>query len=170
MVASIRKAKGRRDGGVFVALPCSIMDHPNFIRLTPKGIKLMIDLCSQLRMKKGGPVNNGDLTMAWTIMEKRRWTSKATLYEARDELIYYGWIVQTRQGGSHRPSLYALTFFAINECGGKLDVSETITPPGSWRSEKEHWTPKRKLKKAVRILNRSSTNIEPKQERKWANQ
>ncbi|MET0063220.1 MAG: hypothetical protein ABW176_13090 [Candidatus Thiodiazotropha endolucinida] len=159
---NIRKAKGRREGGVFVALPCQILDHPNFIRLTPKGVKLLMDLCSQLRMKKGGPVNNGDLTTAMTIMEKRGWTSKASLYEAIDELLHYEWIVLTRQGCSHRPSLYALTFFAINECKGKLELSETVTPPGTWNSDKELWRPKRKLKRAVQILNRSGSNIEPK--------
>ncbi len=47
-------AKGRREGGAFVAMPCAVLDHPNFIRLTPKGVKLLMELCSQLRMKQGG--------------------------------------------------------------------------------------------------------------------
>ncbi|MBT3043338.1 MAG: hypothetical protein KME67_10790 [Candidatus Thiodiazotropha sp. (ex Codakia orbicularis)] len=168
MAMNVRKAKGRREGGVFVAFPCSIMSHPNFIRLSPKGIKLLMDFCSQLRMKKGGPVNNGDLTAAWVIMEKREWTSKASLYEAINELLHYGWIILTRQGCSHRPSLYGLTFYAINDCDGKLDVKETVAQPGDWRSEKERWVPKRKTQRAVQILNRSGTNIVPKQVEKCA--
>ena len=143
-------AKGRREGGAFVAFPCAVLDSPNFSRLTPKGTKLLIDLCAQLRMKRGGPVNNGDLTIAWAIVKERGWFSKQSLYEAKDELTYYGLIELTRQGGKHVASLYAVTFFAINECGGKLDVRETVTASGLWKAEKPLWKSKRILETVAR--------------------
>ncbi len=144
------KAKGRRDGGAFVALPCDVLTHSNFSRLSAKGTKLFTDLCAQLNMKRGGPNNNGDLTIAWSIMSKRAWSSKQTLYSARDELLHYDWIILTRQGGRHVPSLYALTFFAINECGGKLEIGETVTALGTWKTEKPTWVPPRKSKTVPR--------------------
>ncbi len=94
-------AKGRRESGAFIALPCAVLDHPNFIRLTPKSVKLLMDMLAQIRLKRGGPVNNGDLAIAWSMMEPRNWKSKRSLYEARDELIHYGFIMITRQGGKH---------------------------------------------------------------------
>jgi len=38
-------------------------------------------------------------------------------------------VMLTRQGGRNLCSLYAFTWLPINECGGKLDVAETTTPP-----------------------------------------
>ncbi len=151
------KAKGRRDGGAFVALPCHVLSHSNFSRLTAKGVKLLIDLCAQLNMKKGGPINNGDLTIAWSIMLERAWKSKQTLHNAKEELLYYEWIMLTRQGGRHVPSLYALTFYAINECGGKLEARETVAAPGTWKTEKPIWVSPHKLK----TVPRQSYHIDP---------
>jgi hypothetical protein len=37
------------------------------------------------------------------------------------------------QGGKNKASLYALTFLRINECGGKLDIDETLTPSDLWK-------------------------------------
>ena len=126
------KAKGRRDSGTFVALPCDVLNGENFCRLSPKANKLLLDLCSQLRMKSGGAVNNGDLSIAIKLMQGRGWTSKQQLAEACDELEHYGFIVLTRQGGRHQPSLYAITWWAINECNGKLVLGFTLTAPGGW--------------------------------------
>lgn len=138
MTITRQKAKGRRERGAFVALPCTVLSHPNFSRMTAKGHKLFNDLLAQLRMKVGGPSNNGDLTIAWSIMEKREWSSKSTLYEAREELQYYDWILMTRQGGKHTASLYGFTFFAINECGGKLDIRETVTALGTGKRKNRY--------------------------------
>lgn len=139
------QAKNRREGGAFIALPANVLNHKNFYLLSPSGCKLFFDLLSQLRFKSGGVVNNGDLCVAWSIMEKRDWRSRETLGNAKKELLHYGWIIQTRQGGRKAPNLYAVTFFAINECGGKLDVSETIKPLGDWKKEVDKWIkPKRK--------------------------
>ena len=45
-----------------------------------------------------------------------------------------GMIELTRQGGLNGPSLYAFTWFGIDACKGKLDVSENPVPSGKWKS------------------------------------
>lgn len=131
------KAKGRRESGPFVALPCSVLSHPNRKALSFKGSKLLFDLLDQLRFGADGPTNNGDLTIAWAIMKEYGWSSKETLHNAVRELEYYGFIKLTRQGGRNKCSLYAVTWWAINECGGKLDIKETSVPSNEWKTAKE---------------------------------
>ncbi|MES9933558.1 MAG: hypothetical protein ABW162_12165 [Candidatus Sedimenticola sp. PURPLELP] len=136
MTISRLKAKGRRESGPFVPLPCSILDHDNFISLTPKATKLLLDMASQLRFAKGGPSNNGDISITWSIMKNRGWKSKETLKNAINELEDYGFIKLTRQGGRNRCSLYAMTWWAINECNGKLDIKETRIPSNEWKGKR----------------------------------
>lgn len=60
-------------------------------------------------------------------MRPRGWKSEDTLNKAKRALLDSCLIVETRKG--QRPnkcSLYALTWFALDECGGKLDYG----PPG----------------------------------------
>jgi hypothetical protein len=66
-------------------------------------------------------------------MKPRGWKSKETLNNARRELLEKGFIIITRQGGLRECSLYAVTFFAIDECDGKLDVSASRSPSNLWR-------------------------------------
>ena len=77
--------------------------------------------------------NNGNLCLAWSLMEKRGWKSRDTLNKARRELLDADLILVTRFGDRKRPNLYALTFSAIDECGGKLDVEPTTRPPSTWK-------------------------------------
>jgi len=91
--------------------------------------------------------NNGDFCCTWSIMKKRRWRSQATLNKAKKELIYYGWIICSRHGGKNRCSLYAVTFKAIDECKGKLEIPETVTAPGTWKNHKKNtWEEYLKIK------------------------
>lgn len=100
----------------------------SFARLSAHAVKLLMDLVAQY---KGD--NNGNMCAAWTLMEKRGWRSRDTLSKARRELLEGDWITITRQGGRHQATLYALTFYAIDECAGKLDVRSTHSPPSSWK-------------------------------------
>lgn len=120
---------GRREGGSFIAVPRAILEHRNYIALSAHAVKLFYDLYAQYRGN-----NNGDLCAAWKLMAARGWKSRDTLTKARAELLERGWIVVSRQGGRRIPTLYALTFMAIDECGGKLDISPTRTPPGHWKT------------------------------------
>lgn len=118
----------KRESGGFVALAFCVLRSRGYAELSPHAVKLLNDLLAQYTGN-----NNGDLCCAWTLMEKRGWRSKSTLSKARKELLDGAWIEVTRQGGRHQATLYALTFFSIDECGGKLDVSSTHSPKGSWR-------------------------------------
>jgi len=135
MAKGYSKAKGRSEGGQFFALPHRVLKHENFIWLTPRANKLFLDLCVQYNGK-----NNGDLTTAFSIMKKRGWRSKETLYLAADELLHYGFIVRTRIGGLNKSaSLFAFSFRAIDECIGKLDCKPTNAPPGDWKNQVDKW-------------------------------
>ena len=122
------RSKGRKESGSFLAIPHAVLRSPNFIALSSSGVKLLIDLATEY---KG--TNNGDLCATWSMMKKRGWKSQDTLNRALRELISRGMIVKTRQGGLNYASLYALSWRRIDECGGKLDISSTIAPPGNWR-------------------------------------
>lgn len=158
MARNRQRAKGRRESGPFVPLPCHGLNHPNFWRLTGKAQRCLLALLAQLRFKVGGPVNNGDLCATWSVMQKYNFRSKQTLEEAVKELLHYGFIQLTRQGGRHQASLYAVAWWAINECGGKLDCPETRVPSREWATDKPEWQPrrKRKAKALPRISNRSA--------------
>ena len=73
-----------------------------------------------------------DTTATMSPMKARGWSSNDQLFKARDELVAKNLIQVTRQGGLNRCTLYALTWFPINECGGKLDVAETRVARNEW--------------------------------------
>lgn len=128
MVNSRRKAKGRLDSGSFVAIPHAILESNSYAKLSAPAVKLMLDLYGQY---KGS--NNGDFSMAWSMMSTRGWRSKDTLYRGRNELVDKGFIIQTRLGGKHQCSLYAVTWQPIDECNGKLDCPATRVALGYWK-------------------------------------
>lgn len=118
----------RREPGGFAALPHCLLASQVYIGLSAHAVKLLNDLLAQF---KG--FNNGDLCLAWSIMEKRGWKSRDTLNKARQELLDCELILVSRYGDRKRPNLYALTLFAIDECNGKLDIKPTERPPSTWR-------------------------------------
>lgn len=122
------KAMGRRHTGKFLAVPTDVLLSANFCQLSNKAKALLLDLGAWFN-----GYNNGDLAMPWSWMKKRGWRSKDTLQRAKDELINYGMIELTRQGGMHGPSLYAFTWLPIEPCKGKLDVSPTKVASGKWK-------------------------------------
>lgn len=127
------KLKGRQESGTFLALPHHVLDSPNYIRLSGSAVKLLVDLGRQYNGR-----NNGDLTAALTVLRRRGWRSSETLNYAIRELRHYGFIELTRQGGlCNRPSLYALSWKAIDDCGDKLDVTPTNVASNKWREETE---------------------------------
>ena len=88
----------------------------------------MTDLLSQFYGS-----NNGDLCATYSLMHKRGWKSKGTLNRAIKELVSTGFIEVSRQGGRHKCSLFALTFYAVDECKGKLEIMHTTKPKSLWR-------------------------------------
>ena len=60
--------------GGFAALPHCLLASQVYIGLSAHAVKLLNDLLAQF---KG--FNNGDLCLAWTIMEKRGWNESVAL-------------------------------------------------------------------------------------------
>lgn len=133
MTKSYAKAKGRRDGSSFVPIPHVVLNDSNYRSLSCRAVKLLLDLCAQIHRKRGEPSDNGNQTTAWKVISKQGWTSRDQIFKAQKELEKKEFILRTRQGGRHQCNLFAVTFYAIDECDGKLEVSPTAAPPGTWR-------------------------------------
>jgi hypothetical protein len=131
MSISREKAKNRRIRGRFFALPNHVLDSVAYSSLNGWTVKLIVDLGKQYNGR-----NNGDLCATFSIMKKYGWNSKGTLSRALKSAQKLGFIELTRQGGRHKPSLFALTWHPIDECKGKLDVNETAVPSNLWKKIK----------------------------------
>ncbi len=127
------KFKGRSESGGFFQLPHAVMDSPNFRALSGSAVKLLTALGRQYHGN-----NNGDLSAAWRIMQPHGWRSRDTLQRAIRELLEAGMIEKTRQGGLHKCNLFALTWRAVDDCGGKLEVPPTRVASGLWRPPSEN--------------------------------
>jgi hypothetical protein len=132
-----QKLKSRRSGPTFGTKPHHIFradtrnnkPSPASV-LSHKAAHLLDNLVAQYNGS-----NNGDLSAAPKIMKLYGWTSQGSVHSALTELLALGFIEQTRQGGRNKCSLYALTWMAIDECGGKLDVPPTKVASNLWKPE-----------------------------------
>jgi len=129
LVQSRAKLKGRKESRRFTGIPRVCMLNDNYIKLSPYAKVLLWEFCFQYN-----GFNNGDLCAAFSVMKKRGWKSPSTLSRALKELRKIEWIIVSRQGGRNLCSLYALTFQAIDDCKGKLDIKSTITALGYWKN------------------------------------
>lgn len=128
MAHTLSRMKGRRNGHHYSQLIHAYFESPEYAELSPRAVKALIDIYCQYR-----GANNGDLCATFSVMRARGWRSKDQLAKALDELIDKGWLMITRQGGRNIPMLYAVTFMAIDACGGKLDTQPTTSPPHLWK-------------------------------------
>lgn len=120
----------KREPGGFVPLPYAVLRSPAWCLVSARAVKLLCDLLAQYRGD-----NNGDLCAAMKLMGPRGWRSKALLSGALKELEERQMLVRTRQGGRNRAALYAVTFYEIDWCGGKLDIqAPTKRWMGSWKN------------------------------------
>ena len=139
-MSSRARLKGRQEGGRVAVIPHACLDSPHYLSLSLAAKALLLELTRQFN----GFTNNGDLCLADKLMKPRGW-AKRTVFRAADELELKGWIVKTRQGDINKPNLWALTFYPIHECKGKLDVSPTNAPLSFWKQGCNPWIqPKRK--------------------------
>jgi len=143
--------KGRMESGSFLSLPHAVMDSSAWQQCNGTAIKLLLDIARQFNGR-----NNGDLCAAASVLPG---LAPETRTRALKELRHYGLLLLTRQGGLHGPSLYALTWKPINDCGPKLEVGPTGKPPGDWKGGKGQFrTPRRK--RPVRIPKSTATDSE----------
>ena len=104
------KLKGSKYTESFTGIVHSVFESPAFTALSPHACKLLLELAGQYRGN-----NNGNLTVAWSVVSKRGWRSRSTLWRCKAELIKAGFVYVTRKG--HMPStceLLALTWFALD--------------------------------------------------------
>ena len=124
-----KAAKDKRDSGPFVTLPLSVLDSRAYIEASPHARMLLVDLLMQYRGD-----NNGDLSAAWKFMKLRGWRSEETLAKAKRALLDLRLIVETRKGARpNKCSLYAVTWCALDPCGGKLELMPQSFPRGAYR-------------------------------------
>ena len=123
--------KGRHTYKFFVMFPWDVLNHEIFRTLSPRATKLVVDIAAQYRGS-----NNGDLCAPLSLMKKRGWNSSDQLDKAKKELVGKDVIRVARQGGLNKCNLYALTWFPIDECKGKLDIKSTAIAPHRWK----HWS------------------------------
>ncbi len=127
--------KSRGNGNSYGALPRIIWQHPDYCGLSGTAAKLLMDLACQYNGR-----NNGDLTLAHTVLKPRGWGSKKTITRATRELLDAQLIIRTREGRFTNPggrcALYALAWKPIDDCAGKeLTVKATSTPPRKFSLE-----------------------------------
>lgn len=124
-----KNATDKRDGGAFITLPLCVLNGAAFLGVSSHARMLLIDLVAQYRGD-----NNGDFCAAFSMMKLRGWKSTHTLLAAKKELIDAGLIVETRKGARpSKASLYAVTWYALDDCGGKLEVTARGFPRGAYR-------------------------------------
>jgi hypothetical protein len=123
--------RSRRSEHSYLGIPHYIVRSPEFRRLEPWSVKLLIELASAYNGK-----NNGDLSAAYSVLCDRGWNSPGTLNAALKRLLTAGWITYTRHGGRNRCALYAVTWWPIDYCEGKhLEVRAETAPRHSWKTE-----------------------------------
>jgi hypothetical protein len=106
-----------------------MLKHPAFHALSGRACKALFYLASQYNGH-----NNGDLQATIKLARKAGWKSSANLQLAILELEHLGFVVKSRQGGRNRCNLYALTWFPVDECGGKLEIPTSRVAPNDWRN------------------------------------
>lgn len=141
MAKSYGKSKGRRESGGFVLLPHALLNHPDFISLTPTGLRVLLWLAKHFNGR-----NNGDLSVTAGQVKTFGIGSSASLSRALAELQEKRWIVCTRTGRFMKPggrcSLYGLTWLPIDDCPGKdLEHPPTTAPIRSLSLEKRAKNP-----------------------------
>ena len=124
------KPKHKAGSGSYIPMPKRCLESNSLAKLSPYAAKLLLDLMAQYN-----GFNNGNLSIAWSLMKKRNWKSEDTLNRAKRELLDNGWIILTRQGGRNKCSLYAITIYNIDEDKKHqydAGITKTNSPPGGW--------------------------------------
>lgn len=124
-----KNARDKCDGTTFIKIPLVVVNGAAYLGVSAHARMLLFDLVAQYRGD-----NNGDLCAAFSRMKLRGWRSTHTLHTAKLELIEAGLIVETRKGARpSKASLYAVTWYALDDCGGKLDISAQSFSRGAYR-------------------------------------
>lgn len=123
--------RGKRTVRPYKQIPNEVIRAPQFWKLSGNAVKVLLYLLSQYTGS-----NNGALVLLQNqqIAEEIGIGSDKTLKYAIAELKDSEFITVSRQGGRGQCSLYAMTFFAIDDCGGILDIPATHTFTDDWKT------------------------------------
>ena len=124
MRSKLEKAKGRKLSGGFSNKPHHIF-RANLNTGTPAPTAVLSNAAFRMLdnlIAQFNGSNNGDLCASPKVMELYGWNSRSAIHDATVELLATGFIEQTRQGGRNSCSLYAVTWLAIDDCNGKLEL------------------------------------------------
>jgi len=129
MAKSYGKSKARKEAGGFSMFLHVVEDHPDFLSLSGSAIKVLHCLVRQYNGR-----NNGNLSATITQLKSRGIASTATLTKALNELLEKRLIIRTRDGRFINPggrcALYAVTWYAIDDCpGADLETKPSSAPP-----------------------------------------
>jgi len=136
MTEKRQRIKGRKEKGRFTGIPHVVLDSRDYRRLSGTATKVLMMLCRQ-----HNGYNNGDLSAPFSSAKQWGIGSQTTLSKALRELQAANLILRTRDPRRLRNnpqgqcSLFAMTWNNIDECGSKLDVSPTQTPPRKFGNE-----------------------------------
>ena len=120
--------KGKRVARPYKQLPNEVIQSEQFKKLSGNAMKVLMHLLAQYRGS-----NNGDLSAPKSAAADYG-LSVNTWEKAKRELLQARCIEISRVGETRKCHLYALTFFAIDECGSKLDISATHTYSDDWKT------------------------------------
>lgn len=118
------KKRGIAVVGSWVPFPRAFLQSRACAELSPHGAKLLIDVLALLGPNGAG---NGDLSLSPKSMAIRGWPGRSTLSAATKELLEYGLLFKTRQGGRLDCSLFALTLFPLD-----CELSKIEARPGCY--------------------------------------
>lgn len=151
-------------GGSAFIIPARLVEHRNFIRLSAWATKLIFDLSRQFV-----PQSNGYLHPGIKLLSNYGWSTRRTLFLAIRELMHYGVLLQTVQGGKNAPSYYAFSFKALGKerKDRPWQISQTWDgkpPHHLWQREVEDFAPpplgRRNKKSLVLAKNKPSSSRE----------
>jgi hypothetical protein len=116
--------------GPWLGLSLRFLRSKACAELSPHGLKMLIDLCSQLAPNAG---RNGDLSMAPCTMKARGWKSEASARSALMELQDAGLVVVSRQGQKRKCTLYAVTLWPLACDLSKIEIKHMAYTRTDWR-------------------------------------
>jgi hypothetical protein len=121
---------GKGQSAPFLMVPRDVLDSAIFGSLSGWGVKLLLELGKQYR-----GYNNGDFSATFKGLRSRGWNSSGTLTSAAKELQAAGFIVKTRQGGKNQCNLYAITWWPIDDCDGKIEWAAEKIARNDWKNK-----------------------------------
>ena len=123
------KRSNRKKTGAW--LPNEVLQSQAYKDLSCGTKSVLIALAAQYRGE-----NNGDLSVSVTVLTPYGITSPDTIWRAEKRLRQHRLLKRTRQGMKLRstPSLYALTWWPIDKCDGKIGRLAANVAGNEWRN------------------------------------